>query len=247
MDGEQQEKFSIAELSARAEVTARTIRYYVAEGLLPSPGGAGQQRLYTSEHLRRLQAIKRLKAEYLPLGEIRERLAALPAGSPAARAPQEPSPRTHALSYIEDLLGAAPAPPLVHAPLGASAAVSTGTSLEQVVPDETPVVVQESRSPTATPGLALRARAARGALPGGAGERRHLHEAVARTDAPPTASIWQRVELVPGVELHYQPSADPTRATAIAKLIGEATHLFSPRSADPAEPTRQEHDHDSDD
>ena len=52
---------SIAELAERVGLTRRTIRFYVAEGLLPPPGGRGQRRVYSSEHLIRLRAIQRLK------------------------------------------------------------------------------------------------------------------------------------------------------------------------------------------
>ncbi|MGI9147668.1 MAG: MerR family transcriptional regulator [Chloroflexota bacterium] len=69
--------FSIAELAARTELTPRTIRYYVAQSLLPVPNGRGQRRLYTREHLLRLESIKRLKANYLPLSEIRRALTGL--------------------------------------------------------------------------------------------------------------------------------------------------------------------------
>src|SRR5882672_2759069 len=67
-------ELTIAELAERAGVTPRTIRYYVAEGLLPPPGGSGQRRVYGQEHLARLEAIRNLKASYLPLHEIRRKL-----------------------------------------------------------------------------------------------------------------------------------------------------------------------------
>jgi len=92
-----QHGIGIAELAQRAGVTPRTIRYYVAEGLLPPPGGRGQRRAYTQEHLDRLAAIRELKAAYLPLHEIRRRLAApsnppLPSTSPPSSS--SPPPRT---------------------------------------------------------------------------------------------------------------------------------------------------------
>lgn len=78
------ETMGIAELAERAGVTPRTVRYYVAEGLLPAPGGRGQRRAYSQEHLRRLDMIRQLKDAYLPLYEIRRRLDA-PASSPRPR------------------------------------------------------------------------------------------------------------------------------------------------------------------
>jgi DNA-binding transcriptional MerR regulator len=74
MHDERQQGMGIAELARRAGVTPRTIRYYVAEGLLPAPAGRGQRRAYGPEHLDRLEAIRELKAAYLPLHEIRRRL-----------------------------------------------------------------------------------------------------------------------------------------------------------------------------
>jgi DNA-binding transcriptional MerR regulator len=67
----------IGELAQRAGTTARTVRYYVAQGLLPPPVGAGPASVYGYEHLVRLGAIRALKARYLPLAEIRRQLAAM--------------------------------------------------------------------------------------------------------------------------------------------------------------------------
>ena len=83
MPDETAHSMGIAELARRAGVTPRTIRYYVTEGLLPSPGGRGQRRAYGQQHLERLETIKQLKAAYLPLHEIRRRLdAPTPGPSP---------------------------------------------------------------------------------------------------------------------------------------------------------------------
>jgi len=82
MADEASNSMGIAELARRAGVTPRTVRYYVAEGLLPAPGGRGQRRAYGQEHLARLETIKQLKAAYLPLHEIRRRLEA-PTPSPS--------------------------------------------------------------------------------------------------------------------------------------------------------------------
>lgn len=68
---------SVAELARAAGVSVRTIRYYIAEGLLPPPRGAGPRSSYDEGHLDRLRLIARLKADYLPLREIRRRLAGL--------------------------------------------------------------------------------------------------------------------------------------------------------------------------
>lgn len=116
---------TLQELSDRADVTPRTVRYYIAQGLLPPAEGAGPGASYTDEHLRRLQAIKVFQAQYLPLAEIRQRLssaddpaaqpaapAAVPAAEPAA-IPVTPESR-RALDYLSGILGARPA--LLQAP-----------------------------------------------------------------------------------------------------------------------------------
>ena len=71
------ERYRIAELAQATGVTPRTIRYYVAEGLLPPPEGAGPAAVYDAGHRDRLELIGHLKDQYLPLKEIRRRLATL--------------------------------------------------------------------------------------------------------------------------------------------------------------------------
>ncbi|MER3438078.1 MAG: hypothetical protein C4346_11115, partial [Chloroflexota bacterium] len=69
--------YSLAELAEEAGVSVRTVRYYIAEGLLPPAHIAGARSSYTQAHLDRLRLIGQLKAAYLPLKEIRRRLAGL--------------------------------------------------------------------------------------------------------------------------------------------------------------------------
>ena len=64
---------TIQELADTAGVTTRTIRYYVEQGVLPPPGH-GRPAEYTEEHVQRLDLIRRLKEQYLPLEEIRDML-----------------------------------------------------------------------------------------------------------------------------------------------------------------------------
>ena len=71
------ERYGVAELADAADVSVRTVRYYIAEGLLPPPVTAGARSYYTREHLDRLRVIGRMKDAYLPLREIRKQLAAM--------------------------------------------------------------------------------------------------------------------------------------------------------------------------
>lgn len=67
----------IGDFAAAAGVSARTVRYYIVEGLLPPPEGAGLGAMYDQAHLDRLRLILRLKDAYLPLKEIRRQLTGL--------------------------------------------------------------------------------------------------------------------------------------------------------------------------
>jgi len=69
--------YELGELSDRAGVTPRTIRYYIQQGLLRSPGVSGPGAKYGEGHLDRLRLIRRLQREHLPLAEIRRRLETL--------------------------------------------------------------------------------------------------------------------------------------------------------------------------
>jgi DNA-binding transcriptional MerR regulator len=70
---------SIDELSSRADVPVRTIRYYISEGLLPGPGTRGKGASYGEEHLLRLRLIRLLAEQRVPLAELRTRLAGVSA------------------------------------------------------------------------------------------------------------------------------------------------------------------------
>ncbi len=64
----------IEELETRTGMPARTIRFYIAEGLLPGPGTRGKGALYGDDHLQRLLLIRQLTEQRLPLAEVRRRL-----------------------------------------------------------------------------------------------------------------------------------------------------------------------------
>ncbi len=66
---------TLAELAQRSEVPARTIRFYIARGLLPGPAKAGRAAAYTEQHLARLDEIKKLQAEGRTLSGIAQLLA----------------------------------------------------------------------------------------------------------------------------------------------------------------------------
>lgn len=67
-----EDRYKIGELSMKANVTKRTIHYYVSRGLIPPPKGAGVSTHYSDEHLYRILLIKKYQENYLPLDEIKK-------------------------------------------------------------------------------------------------------------------------------------------------------------------------------
>lgn len=65
--------FDIQKLVAVSGVPRRTIYFYVQQGLLPPPQGAGLAAYYTENHLVRLRLIPILRQEGLRLDDIREK------------------------------------------------------------------------------------------------------------------------------------------------------------------------------
>lgn len=74
-------RLSLAELAEESGVPARTIRYYIARGLLEGPETAGRGASYGERHLERLRQIRALQGKGLTLAEIARRLG----GGEAAR------------------------------------------------------------------------------------------------------------------------------------------------------------------
>lgn len=113
-------RYRMNELAKVTGVTPRTIRFYIHEGLLPPPEGGGPAAAYTAEHRDRLALIGLLKARYLPLQEIRQRLAPLsaaevraeldrlhaaqPANAPGRAVMETTASADAALDYLDDVL-----------------------------------------------------------------------------------------------------------------------------------------------
>jgi DNA-binding transcriptional MerR regulator len=134
---------TLADLARLADVTPRTVRYYVAQGLLPSPGQAGPGSRYPESALPRLQLIREMQRNHLPLAEIRSRLAGVTDVEIAGLvAPAAPPPADTAIDYIRGLLGMSrPPQPLARSlpPAGtAPAMASPGLGAAEPAPLPTP-------------------------------------------------------------------------------------------------------------
>jgi DNA-binding transcriptional MerR regulator len=104
--------FTLSELCEAADVSERTVRYYVTQGLLPSPG-SGRGVRWSQGHFERLQLILQLKEKHLPLAEIRRRLEGMAASEVSAllATQQAQQPAASASDYVQQVLaGLRPAP-----------------------------------------------------------------------------------------------------------------------------------------
>jgi len=193
-------EYSLQDLSDLAGVTPRTIRYYIAQGLLPSPGKAGPGATYTEGYLHRLRLIKRLQREHLPLAEIRSRLASLDDATVAAlvEAPVSEPPADSAIDYIRAVLG------------GDTSFGATALNRLAAPPASPP------------PGNAV-------ALEAPAYRLAESSQAYAESPAPtptPDRSQWDRILLAPDVELHVRRPLGRRQHKRVERLIQIARELL---------------------
>ena len=81
------ERYSIEELSALAGVTPRTVRYYIAQGLLDRPAGEKRGAHYLRRHLEQLLLVRRWTEAGLSLDRVRELIAGAPEDPPRRATP----------------------------------------------------------------------------------------------------------------------------------------------------------------
>lgn len=191
-------EYTLQDLADLAEVTPRTIRYYVAQGLLPSPDRVGPGALYGPGHLARLRLIRRLQREHLPLAEIRSRLVSLDDKAVLElvdAGPGEP-PSSSAADYIRNVLAG---PPLARR-MSAAAAPA----------------MHQAMVPAARMAPLLSAPAAQATDP-----------TVLIPESPPAdRSQWDRIVLVPDVELHVRRPLTRHLNKQVERLIAIARQLL---------------------
>lgn len=79
LQGQPDLRLTLKELAKASDVSERTIRYYIQEGVLLPPYGAGPASRYGLEHLARLSLVRRFKSALLPLSQIKQLLQELSA------------------------------------------------------------------------------------------------------------------------------------------------------------------------
>ena len=138
MENEGAREYSISELAEEAGVSTRTIRYYVSEGLLPPPVGAGPNSRYTDAHLHQLGdhrppegAIPAPAGDQAPIDRPRR----LPVGPGRRAAPSEyhgPSRRSREIAEDQAVNRSMPPPrlaaPVSSAPTGTRTPARTGAT-----------------------------------------------------------------------------------------------------------------------
>ncbi len=220
--------YTLTEIASIAGVTPRTVRYYVAQGLLPSPGEGGRGPHYDDTHLARLRLVRELQKRHLPLAEIRRRLTAMSdaevtvALEAKGEADQTERPASSALDYIRAVLGEGSQvgeAPVVDA---ASATFATGLAMPSMpsIGREEPGEPTASGAPTGsipTPGALLKRT-----------DLGFRTDARPPADAAPTSerSQWDRIALTPDIELHVRRPLGRLDNRRVERLISIARQIL---------------------
>jgi DNA-binding transcriptional MerR regulator len=215
--------YSLADLARLADVTPRTIRYYVAQGLLPSPDAAGPATRYSDGHLARLRLIRRMQRDHLPLAEIREQLEQMSDGEVAealaAMGSLPASQRATAdpegtVGYIRSLMEQARIEPNVHPAVEPPAQVS---HMHMTSPLHRMTAAREDLASWPEPSMAAPAQLARASGP------------APLDDTPlsrPSRSTWERVVITPDIEIHVRRPLKPLDIKRADHLERYARELF---------------------
>jgi len=233
--------YSLQDLAKLAGVSPRTVRYYVAQGLLPSPGQVGPGTRYTDAHLNRLRLIRRLQREHLPLAEIRSQLAKLDdetiAELEAAESEDETEPGpetdTNALDYVRMVLGQ-PTGPDTHSDAAGVLARRGPAFFAVPVHRSSPFALRAMTVPAvdqSTPGAPPKPGAPAMSAPQTAetpstSETAQRPASEATATATPERSQWDRVSLAPDIELHIRRPLSRLQNKRVDRLIAIARELL---------------------
>jgi DNA-binding transcriptional MerR regulator len=194
---------TISELSALSGISVRTIRFYLAQGLIPSAGKEGSATRYPEATLARLRLLTRLRNAHLPLAEIRKQLLALSDDQALtlAETPAEPQPSGTALDYVRSVLG--------------------GSRPDLATPRPAREALRSMVTPSAAPAPAM-----------GLLRRADLHAPPAQEPAGPgdttplgQRSQWERVAITSDIELHLRRPLSRRDNRLVERLIAFARQL----------------------
>jgi DNA-binding transcriptional MerR regulator len=201
------DRYSLTELADMSGVTPRTVRYYLAQGLLPAVGPSGPGNKYDAGHLARLRLIRRLQAEHLPLAEIRHRLDALDDDEVKDLAGRDdPAPPIDsAIDYLRAVLGGQTIQPSIARPASPMGALRASGA-----------------APLRAQAIAANVLAERLGGP---------YDATPATETVPPArpaerSQWERIVLAPDVELHIRRPLPRRQNKQVDRLVTIARELL---------------------
>ncbi|HEX6820172.1 MAG TPA: MerR family transcriptional regulator [Ktedonobacterales bacterium] len=217
--GEGTSGLSIEELADVADLPVRTIRYYIAEGLLPGPGSRGKQATYGEDQLVRLQLIRRLAERRVPLAQMRKLLAQMrledvrtllaeeeQSAAELARAERKASPKEYVAGLLQQAraMREAPRAPGDQAQSGQS---QLGQSRQAERARSSGVAPSTGEVPRLRSSGPLW-RSSSPELPAGS--------------PPQSAEAWQRWELAPGIELQVRADAARKYRALIRRVLAAA-------------------------
>jgi DNA-binding transcriptional MerR regulator len=217
-------RYALTQLADLASVTPRTVRYYLAQGLLPAVGQSGPGAKYDDRHLARLRLIRRLQAEHLPLAEIRRRLDGLSEGDirELAGASEPSAPGDSALEYLRGVLAGTPAvkpqrspqprvriPPPMRALAVTDAPVAASRYEPGSVPEFSPPGVADEPAPYASPPMVPPSFLPSMPAP-----------------SPTERSQWDRIQLSPDVELHIRRPLGRAQQKQVDRLVAITRELL---------------------
>jgi DNA-binding transcriptional MerR regulator len=222
--------YSLSDLARLADVTPRTVRYYVALGLLPSPEAAGPATRYGESHLARLRLIRRLQRDHLPLAEIRIRLERMSddeiIATVSALDAREPDPSQDpgdTLAFVHSLMQQSGIRPAV-----VDRGRTPGVSMHRMAV----VVSLDAAGAEAAAGPPPGALSPSAPAPSASGPAGSITGLVAgsgsssATRPGPDRTTWERIVVSPDVELHVRRPLDRTSNKRVDQLERIARELF---------------------
>ena len=198
----------ISELADMTGVSTRTIRYYIEEGLLPSPEIQGKYAVFDEEYVYRLKLIKFLKDAYLPLREIKLLLDQWDIGKirdKLAEFEQDPAEAARNLGIV------APST------LPSSEIKESASEYLSQVMDRTQRSIRsrQQRSPSRNQNVE--------------NQFARLQVEYLKMETPPEQDSWQRFRLGEGIELWVRQPVSPDLQRKLDSIMEQARSLFVQR------------------